>query len=93
MRLEDNGLLMTYEWDPEILEALAAVGVRPSSTTSPAPVKDFVTRLYGYELRRLRGCLLRREIPKPTYAGRVAALRPRYWMLSRPAADWARPRP
>lgn len=83
---------MTYEWDPRIVEALGAVGVRPSPASAPAPVKDFVGRLYRYELRRLRERLLRREIPKPGYAGLVAALRPRYWMLSKPAAEWAKAR-
>jgi hypothetical protein len=81
---------MSYVWDDEMLAALAAVGVRPSGSTSPVLVKDFVGALYRYELRRLRDRLARGQIPKPAYASMVAALRPRYWMLSIPAAEWAR---
>lgn len=80
---------MSYAWDPEMLGALAALGVRPGPETPPAMVKDYVTGLYQYELRRLRARLVRGEIPKASYAGLVKAIRPRYWMLSIPAADWA----
>ncbi|HSL21110.1 MAG TPA: hypothetical protein VK886_06210 [Vicinamibacterales bacterium] len=80
---------MPYAWDPVLLEALASLGVQPGPDTSPAVVKDFVTELYQYELRRLRGRLLAGGFPKTEYAGLVASLRPRYWMLSIPAAEWA----
>jgi hypothetical protein len=80
---------MPYAWDPEMLGALAALGVRPGPETPPAFVKDYVTELYQYELRRLRDRLVRGEIPKASYAGLVRVLRPRYWMLSIAAADWA----
>lgn len=72
-----------------MLDGLAALGVRPGPETPPAFVKDYVTELYQYELRRLRDRLVRGQIPKASYAGLVAAIRPRYWMLSIPAADWA----
>lgn len=83
---------MPYEWDPEILDALARLGVRPDAGTPPVLVKDFITKLYRYELRRLRARLVDGEFPKSTYAGLVAALRPKYWPLSLPAARWAEPR-
>ena len=83
---------MAFDWDEELVAALTRLGVRPTADTPPVLVKDFVTTLYRYELRRLREHLLAGEIPKPAYAGAVAALRPRYWMLSIPAAEWARPR-
>lgn len=82
---------MLYQWNPRVLEGLAPLGVQPRPVTPPAPIKDFVSGLYRYELRRLRGRLLRREMEKREYAGLVAELRPRYWMLSLPAAEWARP--
>lgn len=84
---------MTYVWEPDMLEGLAALGVAPGPHTPPALVKDFVTELYQYELRRLRDRLVRGEIAKASYAGQVAAIRPRYWMLSIRAADWARREP
>jgi hypothetical protein len=81
---------MPFAWDEEMLAALAPLGVRPGPATPPALVKDFVGALYRYELRRLRDRLVRGEIRKGAYAGLVAALRPRYRMLSLPAAEWAR---
>jgi hypothetical protein len=81
---------MGFDWDERMLEALAAFGVRPGPSTSPAIVKDFVGALYRYELRRLRDRLVRGDVAKPAYASMVAALRPRYWMLSIPAGLWAR---
>ena len=76
-----------------MLDGLASLGVCPGSETPPAFVKDYVTELYQYELRRLRDRLVRGEIPKASYAGLVAGIRPRYWMLSIAAADWARSAP
>ena len=84
---------MAYDWAPDILDGLESLGVKPTPASAPAPVKDYVSQIYRYELRRLRARLVRGEIAKPAYAGLVAALRPRYWMLSRPAAEWARARP
>ncbi|MBI2221624.1 MAG: hypothetical protein HYU53_10505 [Acidobacteria bacterium] len=83
---------MSYAWDPEMLDALAVLGVRPGPETPPALVKDYVTELYQYELRRLRARLVRGEIPKASYAGLVKDIRPRYWMLSIAAAGWAQAR-
>jgi hypothetical protein len=83
---------MSYVWDSEMLNALAALGVRPESSTPPAFVKDYVTELYQYELRRLRARLLRGDVPKSSYAALVASVRPRYWMLSIPASQWAKAR-
>jgi hypothetical protein len=80
---------MSYVWDPDLLAGLSALGVRPGPDTPPAFVKDYVTELYQFELRRLRDRLVRGDIPKASYATLVAAIRPRYWMLSIPAADWA----
>jgi hypothetical protein len=82
---------MPFEWDRQMLESLEGFGIRPTAATPPALVKDYVGALYRYELRLLRDRLMRGEIRKPAYAGLVAALRPRYWMLSMPAANWARP--
>jgi hypothetical protein len=72
----------------EVLEALAGHGLRPTPATPPARVRDLLNDLYCYELRRLRGRLLRREFPKPTYAARVVDLRRRYPLLSVPLAAW-----
>jgi hypothetical protein len=69
--------------------ALLELGVRPRETTSLARVREFVNDLYTWELRKLRGGLMRGLIPKPEYAARVEVLRrQRYWVLSVPIAQW-----
>lgn len=75
-----------------MLAALAVLGVKPAPTTDPEFVKDYVSQLYRYELRRLRDRLVRGEVAKADYKGLIIGLRPRYWMLSIPAARWAAPR-
>ena len=83
---------VSFDWDPDMLVALAALGVRPAPHTPPVFVKDYVSQLYRYELRRLRDRMVRGEIANADYKGLIIGLRPRYWMLSIPAARWAEPR-
>jgi hypothetical protein len=66
----------------DVLARLETHGIRPRPTTRPELVREFVNDLYCYELRRLRERLLRHEVPKNTYAARVAALRDRYSVLA-----------
>jgi len=73
---------------PEILDALAGHGLRPTASTAPARAKEFVNDLYCYELRRLRRALLAGSFPKADYAGHVVSLRRRYWLLSLPLERW-----
>lgn len=72
----------------EILEQLVAHGVRPTATTRPELVHEFVNDLYRYELRRLRDRLLRREIPRPSYYDRVVEVRMRYRVLALKPWQW-----
>ena len=72
----------------EVLERLAAHGIRPRSTTPPQLVHDFVNDLYRYELRRLRDRLLRQEIAKPDYSSHVVQIRKRYPLLSLKLWQW-----
>jgi hypothetical protein len=78
-----------FRYDNELLEALAALGIKPTPATQPERVKAQLNDLYRYELRALRDRLVRREIPKQGYADRVIALRRKYWMLSVPLHLWA----
>jgi len=80
---------MPFAWDPDMLDALASLGVRPASRTPPTLVKEYVSQLYRYELRRLRDRLVGGHIAKSDYKGLIIGLRPRYWMLPIPAARWA----
>jgi hypothetical protein len=66
----------------DVLAHLLAHGVRPTETTRPELVRDFVRDLYKYEIRCLRERYVRGEFPKVEYAGRVDALRRKYPVLA-----------
>jgi hypothetical protein len=78
-----------YAYDPQISVRLAEHGLAPSTTTDPSFVRDALSDLYRYEIRRLRQSLLRGEVPKADYVPRVIGLRRKYWLLSVPTALWA----
>ena len=92
-RVDELGISpdVTYRYDPQVVEALLKHGLLPGGETSPAFVRDALSDLYRYEIRRLKQSFLRGEIPKPDYSGRVIDLRRKYWLLSVPSAEWARP--
>lgn len=77
-----------YVYRPDVLEAVQAHGVKPTSRTPPELVRDFVRDLYKYELRVLRERYLKREFPKAEYHVRVAELRDRYPVLALVARLW-----
>ena len=79
---------MHYRYKPDVLEQLAAHGLRPAPSTSPEKVREFLNDLYRYELRRLRDRLLRREIPKTDYYARVVEVRNRYRLLGLKTWQW-----
>lgn len=78
----------TYRYRADVLEQLERHGVRPTTSTPPELVHEFVSDLYRYELRRLRDRLVRREIPKDGYFDRVVALRRLYPLVSLKPQDW-----
>jgi len=78
----------TYRYRADVLEQLERHGVRPTSSTRPDLVHEFVCDLYRYELRRLRDRLVRHEIPKVGYIDRVVALRRQYPLISLKPHDW-----
>ena len=67
---------------------LAGHGLRPGPETPGALVRDALSDLYRFEIRRLKGRLLAGEIPKERYSDHVIALRKRYWLLSVPVQHW-----
>jgi len=79
---------MDYAYRNDVLNALARHGIRPTGRTRPELARGFVRDLYCYELRALRGRLLRQEFPKHEYADRVIALRDNYRVLSLGAREW-----
>ena len=81
---------MEHRYREDVLDQLAAHGVKPTPVTSPDLVHDFLNDLYRYELRRLRDQLLRREIMKMNYRDRVIEVRRRYSLLSLKAWQWVK---
>ena len=79
---------MTYRYREDVLRALLVHGVRPTPTTSPELVRDYVRDLYKYEIRSLRERYMRKEFPKKEYSDRVDALRRQYPVLSLHAREW-----
>ncbi len=79
---------MTYRYRPEIFEQLALHGVAPRPTTPPALVRDYLSDLYRYEIRKLRSRLLAGDIAKVNYSSEVVRLRFRYPLLSIPLQLW-----
>ena len=82
---------MRFEYAPEALDVLAGHGLCPHPGTPPAVVRDALSDLYRYEIRRLKRRLLAGEFPKDEYSGRVIGLRRQYWLLSIPVQQWSRP--
>jgi hypothetical protein len=78
-----------YVYPVDILEVLAGHGLRPTATTPPAIIREALSDLYRYEIRRLRRTLLEGGILREDYSSHVIALRKRYWLLSLPVQHWA----
>jgi len=79
---------LSYPYRPQVLEELERFGVRPTASTRPELVHDFLNDLYRCELRRLRNRLVQGEIRKPDYHGYVVDLRKKYLLLSVPLRLW-----
>jgi hypothetical protein len=79
---------LSHQYRPEVLEQLAAHGIRPTAHTEPQLVHDFVNDLYRYELRRLRDRLLQNAIAKADYYSLVVQIRKRYPLLSLKLWQW-----
>lgn len=75
---------------PEVLEQLAIHGIMPKSSTAPDFIRDYLSDLYRYEIRRLKRRLLAGEFPKEEYLSRVVRLRLQYPLLSIPVHLWMR---
>ena len=63
----------------------------PTGETDPQMVRDFLSALYRFEIRRLKARLLAGEFPQQEYAARVRLLRRGYVLLSIPLETWTRP--
>lgn len=84
----DSARTVTYRYRADVIEQLWQHGVHPLPTTRPELVHEYVSDLYRFELRRLRGRLVRKEIPKVGYYDRVVALRRKYPLISLKPVQW-----
>ena len=78
----------TYTYYPRVLDELRRHGLDPLPTTPPDRLRDAISDLYRYEIRRLRSELLARRIRRQDYATHVVELRKRYLLLSIPTELW-----
>ena len=79
---------MRWTYPPELADVLLTFGLRPTGATPPSLVRDALSDLYRYELRRMRERLRAGEIPKPDYIDLVIVTRKRYWPLSLQLPAW-----
>lgn len=79
-----------YDYRSEVIEQLASHGVRPKPSTPPDLIREYLSDLYRFEIRRLKARLLRGEFPKEQYLSRVVDLRMKYPLLSIPTRLWMR---
>lgn len=82
--------VVKYRYSREVLEALGDHGLCPRPDTPPARVREALSDLYRYEIRRLKRQLLEGRFSKSEYSALVLKLRKRYGLLSVPVGLWAR---
>ena len=80
----------TFAYDDRILDELWGHGLNPLPATPPQQLRDALSDLYRYEIRRLRDDLLAGRVLKPDYVEHVIGLRKKYWLLSVPVQLWTR---
>ena len=83
-----SSVVSPWTYPPELIEGLPEFGLAPRPDTPPRLVRDQLSLLYRYEIRRLRDRLLAKEFPKKDYIGRVITLRKKYWPLALTPEQW-----
>jgi len=73
---------------PEIVEALAAHGLRATDDPPLARLREQINDLYRHEIRTLRDRCRAGEFPVSALSGHVVELRKRYMLLSIPTSEW-----
>lgn len=79
---------MFWQYPPELIAALLTHGVAPRPDVHPRFVRDFVSDLYRYEIRRLKHWRATGVVRKEDYVDRVIALRKQYWVLTLEPSAW-----
>jgi len=73
---------------PRVRESLEAHGLEVADDDTPASLRERLNDVYVAEVRALKECRVRGEIPPRDYAPAVQALRDRYPLLGLPLAMW-----
>jgi len=77
-----------WRYPNDLCELLKAHGILPRPDTHPRLVRDYLSALYRFEIRRLRDQRRAGTIPKAEYIGHVIELRKKYISLSLTPAEW-----
>ena len=72
----------------EVLDELARHGLKPLPGTTAEQLREQISDLYRYEIRKLRDRCRAGEFPIRELPARVIELRKRYMLLSIPVARW-----
>jgi hypothetical protein len=78
--------LFCYRQD--VLDELARHGLVPRPHTTPQQLRDAISDLYRYEIRRLRDRCRAGEFSTRELPAHVVELRKRYMLLSLPVVHW-----
>ena len=79
-----------WSYPPELIDALAPLGLAPRTHTPPTRVRAALNDLYRFELRRARARLIEGSLRRQDYLDVVVSLRKKYWMLTLQPAAWER---
>lgn len=79
---------MPGTYRPEVIEELARHGLCPKAGTSADLLREQISDLYRFEIRRLRDRCRAGEFSVRELPGHVVELRRRYMLLSIPTAHW-----
>lgn len=79
---------MPGTFTPEVMDELGRHGLRPKPGTSPERLREQISDLYRYEIRKLRDRCRAGEFSTRELPHHVVELRRRYLLLSIPIAQW-----
>jgi hypothetical protein len=71
-----------------VLDELTRHGLMPRPETPPQQLRDAISDLYRYEIRKLRDRCRAGEFSTRELPARVVELRKRYMLLSLPVVHW-----
>jgi hypothetical protein len=79
-----------WHYPDDLCALLQAHGISPRPETHPRLVRDYLSDLYRFEIRRLRDERRAGTVAKTDYIGRVIELRKKYIPLSLTPDEWER---